>query len=311
MSPQLPARVVGGLTERSARDYLVQALARQLYSDFYLRGRAQPTRLEGRCSTTVRHRFTVSLAAAARSVDFVDDGWRVCAVNGDIVVVAKHGLELTVHSRELVGLEQAASDALVSLRIPSKMPRISPGFYTICGERPLRPSSSAPLLRLYWNLSPDGAPALIRATTERLNKAGIPFRLKVLNDPSAFSRCDAGVLYVEGSSSVRYEPGDLSGRFSWILLIHQDIARHLRPLTPVFTCRLATGLAAAQDPGGDESFGQHRCRLLADGFIGARDLGVHDQRGTVAVIRRRFAAEGVDLDAAHCLCAPNENLTGL
>ena len=190
------------------------------------------------------------------------------------------------------------------------MPRISPGFHTICGERPLRLKLFSPPIALVLKYTPEGAPALVRATTERLNEAEIPFRLKVLNDPSAFSRCDAGVLYVEGGSSLRYEPGDLSDRYSWILLVHQDIARHLRPLTPVFTCRLATGLAAAQDPGCDESFGQHRCRLLAEGFIEARDQGVHDKRGIVAVIRRRFAAEGVDLDAAHYLCVPSGNLTG-
>ena len=154
MSPRLPARVVGSLTERSARDYLVQALARQLYSDFYLRGRAEPTRLEGRCPTTVRHRFTASLAAAGRSADFVDDGWRVCAINGDTVVVVKHGLELTVRSRELVSLGQAAPDALVSLRIRSKMPRISPGFHTICGERPLRLKLFSPPIALVLEPQP-------------------------------------------------------------------------------------------------------------------------------------------------------------
>jgi HopA1 effector protein family len=51
--------------------------------------------------------------------------------------------------------------------------------------------------------------------------------------------------------------------------IYPLIAPFLKPGTPVFTKPLAPGIGLAEDPGQAESFGQHRCRLLADGMIGA------------------------------------------
>jgi hypothetical protein len=47
----------------------------------------------------------------------------------------------------------------------------------------------------------------------------------------------------------------------------------MRPGTPVFTKFLAPGLGLAEDPGQGDSFGQHRCRLLADAMILAYEQG--------------------------------------
>ena len=55
-----------------------------------------------------------------------------------------------------------------------------------------------PTLRFYWHLKPEAAVPLMAMATALLNEAAVPFRLKLLNDPGAYCRADAGVLYVQG-----------------------------------------------------------------------------------------------------------------
>jgi hypothetical protein len=87
-----------------------------------------------------------------------------------------------------------------------------------------------------------------------LNRASLPFRLKVSNDIGLFGRCDAGVIYVRKR--------DYAAVGDALLTIYQEIARHLKPKIPAFTKQLAPGVGLAEDPGLVESFGEHRCPLL-------------------------------------------------
>ena len=65
------------------------------------------------------------------------------------------------------------------------------------------------------------------------------------------------------------------------------------------TLPLAPGLAFAEDPGTGESFGTHRCLLLAEAALTAaeRDLQAPEER--LEVVRERFAEAGTTLDAPH------------
>ena len=51
------------------------------------------------------------------------------------------------------------------------------------------------------------------------------------------------------------------------------ISAELRNHVPMLTRRLAAGSAVAEDPGGGESFGTHRCALLAEGILRAHESG--------------------------------------
>jgi hypothetical protein len=291
MSPRLPPRITSALTARTARDYLVHTLALQLYSDFYLRGHAEAAQWPLPSMATTRHTFERSLSAANRGRGYRDDRWQVRGLDGDRAVVGQGGLELTVSRHELLetGGGEVAVGSRTALQMPKELLRIAPGFYTACGDAALVAEGPRPLLRLYWNLTAAGAAAFVAEATGQLNAAGVPFRLKVLHDPGTFSRCDAGVVYLHD------EPG-------WHALaraLHARLSHHLRPRTPVFTRPLAPGLAMAHDTGTSESFGQHRCRLLADALVAAHDLEVLAVPDVLAVVDRRFASEGVDLDAAY------------
>jgi lantibiotic modifying enzyme len=125
--------------------------------------------------------------------------------------------------------------------------------------------------------------------TPLLNKAEMPFRLKVLNDPSRFDRCDAGVLYLRRP--------DIATAAPLVEQIYRDVYDQLKPLTPAFTRPLAAGLGYADDPGGGRSFGAHRCHLLADAMIQAHETGARTITDRLDSVRRRFDQESVDLDA--------------
>ena len=65
---------------------------------------------------------------------------------------------------------------------------------------------------------------------------------------------------------------------------------------PVFTKTLAPGLGVAEDPGYTESFGQHRCRLLAEGLVRGHEQRIHNLEDRLRVVSDCFRAEGLDLD---------------
>lgn len=300
MSPRLPARVAQTLSPSAARDYLVHLLAAQLYSDFYRRGRAEPPRWSVRGAAASRREFEAALSAANCGRGFLDDGWRVRGSDERGLIVGKNGLELTIDGAKLTGTGTAAGvpavGKLVTMRLPKELFAISPGFYLVCGNRPVDPTRSRRVVRLYWNLRADGAVPFVAAATRLLNSADAAFRLKVLNDPSAFSRCDAAVIYLARDDYP--ELADLT------LALHAEVEGFLSPRTPVFTDKVAPGVGFAEDPGTTESFGEHRCRLLADALVRS-----HEQESVpLAAVEERFARDGIDLDAAHLSPDPATDL---
>jgi hypothetical protein len=144
------------------------------------------------------------------------------------------------------------------------------------------------VVRHYWHLSGDGAAALVGAATRALNRERLPFRLKVLNDPAAYVRCDAGVLY-----TARRDQGRVA---SLVAEVHAGVVGHLRPTTPALTKRLAHGLALAEGPPGGDSFGMHRCGLLADAFVRAFELGLATTPERLAVVERHLDEQGIEFD---------------
>ena len=77
--------------------------------------------------------------------------------------------------------------------------------------------------------------------------------------------------------------------------LYQAVSSHLRPTTPMFTKRLAPGLAVAEDPGDGRSFGQHRCELVAEGLSRAFQDDRTEFNDLVDSIASRFAEDGLIL----------------
>lgn len=288
-SGALPNRIRRALNAEISRSYLLFNLQNRLYRDFYCAGRAVATTSDGGAPAYGRTPFVQRLSLANSGRGGTQDGWDMRAHDGDGLLLAREGLVVRAAPSAIVGdAECRRGGAKVRLRSPKESLGVSPGFYMAFGDAALSPSVEGGLARLYFNLSPDGAVLLMGGISAELNGAGLPFRLKVLNNPAAFGRCDSVVLY--------FQRKDLRQVAACVAAIYPSIDRALSAAVPSFTKRLADGIGYAEDPGQGDSFGQHRCRLLAEGLIGAFESGRHAAADVLRAVEERFRAEGIDLD---------------
>jgi hypothetical protein len=288
-APRLSARTRQALTSQTARNYLLFQLETKLYGDFYCRGGATAQPLPQGSLVHGRTPFVAALSTANAGRGGWEPGWEVRAVAGDVVTLRRGGLTITAHTSVCDPGDDLAPGQVVALHIPKELLASSPGFYMAVGDTGSLDERAGPLVRFYWHLTAEAAVPFLAAATAALNGAGVPFRLKVDNDPGGYVRCDSGVLYVFKRDYERVA--------AVVRAVYPQVARGLRPATPVFTKRLAPGLGLAEDPGSKDSFGQHRCRLLGDGLIRAAEAGQRSLPARLAAIAARFAEDGISLDA--------------
>ena len=282
-SRPLPAPVRDELDAAERRRYLVACLREELYASFYCHGAPVPARWGEPQAIAADPWLLRALSDANGGNGGWEPGWRVARVEGDGAVVEAGRLRARVPVRECRG--SLGPGAAVSLAVPKELTALSPGFYTVVSDAATSPGA---VVRAYWSVTRDSAPALVRALTSRLNREQIPFRLKVADHPSRLDRCDAAVLYLPHAAFEALRPTlEAVGR-----------SLPLRPRVPAFTLELAPGVGLAEDDGAGESFGVRRCALLADGIVGAHERGL-GPAASVAAIAGRFAEDGVDLDAPY------------
>jgi hypothetical protein len=286
-SAALQSHVERGLSRSDARGYLAYALQHRLYADFYCLG--APGRASGRQSPNAMRGdpdLLEALSAANSGGGPWEGGWTLSAEGGDGAVVENGGLALAARPGEW---RRPDAGSGVEVRYPKELLRLSPGFYMALADTPLDPRAA--LLRLYWNLGAPGVVGFVRDATRLLNERALPSRLKVVNDPAMFERCDSAVLYVE-----RPRAADALRVAEELYSVAEP---HLQPTVPALTRALAPGLGLAEDPGGGQSFGMHRCGLIADGLLRARERGATSTERRVEAVVERLREEGIDPDAPH------------
>ncbi|MEA2126283.1 MAG: hypothetical protein QOI80_3065 [Solirubrobacteraceae bacterium] len=290
-SEPLPEHVERRIGADDARGYLVYSLESRLYSDFYCHGRAvAPAPPEPVDAVRGDAMLVEALSHSNAGRGCWEPGWLLRRRDGDELVVERGGLTLRATPDECRGLPSPdAVDVEIEVRYPKELLRASPGFYMALAERPFDDSEG--LVRLYWNLAPEGAVAFVSEATRLVGEAGFGARLKVANDPRLYDRCDAGVIYLPRAEALR--GGEL------VRSLHAAVAPMLRAPVPAFTKRVAAGVGLAEDPGGGQSFGQARCHVVAEALVGAYERGIGDHAGRVAAVRDRMLEEGLDPDAPY------------
>jgi hypothetical protein len=221
-----------------------------------------------------------------------ESGWMIQAIEADGTLVARRqrdGLLVWARPEEFRpanGVTGVGSAGRV--RVPKELREMLPGYYAAFGDADRSAdvgSRPVDLVRFYWHLTSDVARDWIRELTTRFNAAAVPFQVKVLNDPAAYLRADAAVLYVERK--------DLAPTMALLPALHRVTRDGLRTTTPMLTKRLAPGLSAADDPGDGRSFGQHRCQLIAEGLIRAAGSPASRFETRLKAVVDRFADEGL------------------
>lgn len=289
-SPLLLERVQRELAPKTARSYLVLMLQSEMYRNFYCTGGVMLARATGSVpaiASIERIEFLAALSQANRGHGHWEPGWALRDHYEGGLVAQRADLRLYLQNGEWRPPTSMADTQFISIRLPKEMLNISPNFLVVLGDNP--PIGGTPLVRLYWNVTPFAAIEFIRMVTPALNDMGIAFRLKVLSEPQLFDRCDALVLYIQKTDISRARPV-LSDAYA-------HISAELRPRTPIFTKPLAAGVGLAENPENGESFGWHRCGLLAEGIVRAHESAKRQVDDRVQSVIEVFGERGIKISA--------------
>jgi hypothetical protein len=277
-SPMMPGPSMGG-----SKDPLSNALQMQLYLHCYARrftGAIEPMLFADGGKD-----LTAELAQASASRERWEAGWEVMRIlpSGQ-VAVQRNGFNRVLWPGEYVAPDNMGGmpprGSFVSVYCRRQSTTVQPGFYFAFGETLTDQQDESNPVRFYWNIGADAITQLVREITGVLNRHQIPFRFKCQVRAGFYKRTDAAVLYM----AKRYY------RITAELLedIWQKLEPQLQPDTPLFCKRLGRGLGLAEDPGNGESFGSHRCRLLAEAICHAQALGKRSVEERLEEIEKHF-----------------------
>lgn len=274
---------------------LIRRLAQTLYHRFY-------------CSITVDEKADAigaphserefeagvqRLSRANAAVDKWDVGWSLYSMLSNGQIIARKGDEY----RALWGGQYVCAGSIgqpptVGTEIEIRQARESlsaqPGVYFAVGSPITDSQDDRDLVRLYWSVTYAGAPRLLAAITHRLAYFAVPFRYKTQVYPKAYDRTDSAVLFI-----TRRHFAIVS---ELIQEIHEQLRDELRNRVPPFTKWLAKGLALAEDPGTDDSFGMDRCKLVAEGLRRGYERSATTIDQKVDAIVEVFGERGLSLD---------------
>jgi HopA1 effector protein family len=260
-------------------------LAVALYADHY----SLLPAAEERPATETGAAFLAALQAANPVAPRHQDGWTVMRADvGGIWIVDAAQQPRFATLNEIVPLANAIAPGSPVRLVPQRDYVTAPaGHFVIFGRQGFDPQTGRQI-RFYWNLASAGAAGFLREIGARLERRRIPFQAKVPVDPARYARTDCGVLYLNDE--------DVEAVGDAVAATYQMLRDNLRPAVPLFTREIAPGLAFAESPPTRESFGMHRCGLIAEGLLWAEARGVRDPEARLAILRERLAVYGLDPD---------------
>lgn len=259
-----------------------------------------PLDLENNTIRGVDLGFYQQLHNSNSGVGYFDSGWSVIREESDGNLAVTNGV-LKLHIKPDEHLQPAEQSAtvgdLVAIRTPKN--RVQNGFYIAIGNvgsiRLDSSKASSMLVRVYFNLTPEGAVRVMRSLTRQLNEMAIPFRFKELYNPKDYGRHDSGVLY--------FDKGDYQVVERVVKSVYAEHKFYFQPEVPLFTMQLAPGLGLAEEPdqkfADQESFGMNRCQIVANGLLEAWHQGDNSPEGRMKAIFEQFYLLGIDLQRTH------------
>ncbi|MBW4688255.1 MAG: hypothetical protein KME40_25000 [Komarekiella atlantica HA4396-MV6] len=287
--------------------YYNGSLKRDLGSNAEVTNLALNQNLENNTLLGVDLAFYDRLHESNKSEGYWSYDWLVVEeVTNDTLAVQKNGL--TLHIERLLHLQPQAQSATVGKSVAIKMPKniVQNGFYMAIANAGTTPNHQN-IVRVYFNLTPEGAVAVMESLTTQLNALGISFSFKVLYNPSDYNRYDSGVLYF-GKSNYQLVHKVLER----VYVEHQS---YFDEPVPLFTKLLAPGLAIAEEPnqkfGDQESFGTNRCQVIANGLLDAWQQGNNTPAGRMASILQHFSLRDIALQRPYLNANSDDIYTSL
>ncbi|CEJ45116.1 T3SS effector HopA1 family protein [Umezakia ovalisporum] len=205
--------------------------------------------------------------------------------------LAVHKGGLTVHIDRHIHLPPQDNAVNVGNVVAIKLPKnvVQNGFYMAVGNAAAHGDQQ--IVRIYFNLSPDGAVAVMDGLTTQLNAVPIAFTFKALYNPSDYGRCDSAVLYFDKHNYEAVRPV--------IERVYTENKSHFGQSVPLFTKLLAPGLALAEEPNSKfterESFGMNRCQIIANALLDAWQQHNDTPAGRLESILKHFSMLEIEL----------------
>jgi hypothetical protein len=229
-------------------------LAEVLYASLHCR---QPGARAVSADWAGKRELVQRLSGANAGTDIWQWGWVIRGFEADGRIVAeRHGIRFWMSRNDFRPPKvppQIGDSGWV--KVPKECWNLLPGFYLALGEAGDADGDGYDRLRIYWHLRLSGAVPLMESLTTTLNRARVPFALKLLADPNFYPRSDSAVLYVSPCAYQQIIPL-LAG-------VYREVRPWLKRSVSVFVKPIAPGLGLAEDPADSASFGQHRSMLLA------------------------------------------------
>jgi HopA1 effector protein family len=231
---------------------------------------------------------------------YFEPGWLILQQETDgSLAVNRNGLRL--HIQRYKHLQPSQQEAVVGDVIAVKMPKnlVQNGFYMAVGDAGLYRHNNLhnqqAIVRIYLNLTPDGAVKVMGGLTKYLNQVEIPFQFKVLYQPKHYKRYDSGVLYLDKI--------DYNAVRTILHEVYLENKAHFKSEIPLFTLQLAPGLGLAEEPNQkfaeQESFGMNRCQIIANGLLETWYQGDDSPPRRIKAILEHFSRLGIDLERVH------------
>ncbi|MBX9254728.1 hypothetical protein H1Q63_12340 [Desmonostoc muscorum CCALA 125] len=234
--------------------------------------------------------FYERLHESNRGEGYLSNDWLVIKEEtDDVLMVYKNALKL--HIQRNIHLQPAERNVTVGNSVAIRMPKnlVQNGFYMAIGNAASHQNKN--IVRVYFNLTPEGAVAVMDSLTTQLNSIDVPFSFKALYNPSDYGRCDSAVLYFDKNKYEAVHPV-----LERVYLEHQS---YFQEEVPLFTKLIAPGLAIAEEPDDKfsdrESFGTHRCQIIANGLLESWLQGNDTPAKRITAVLQHFSLHKVEL----------------
>lgn len=223
-----------------------------------------------------------------------EKGWKVLKVSSaGRVVASREKEERMLYSGDYISLLKPGLLPVPGTEIEVVSRRDStedqPGFWIAYSSTWFQISES--IIRIYWNINPEGAIHLTKLISEKLSDY-IPHSFKLPIEEIGYQRVDTAVLYIEANDFMKLKP--------MIKLIYTAMIPFLHSEVPGFTKMLEPGVGLAEDPmDKSESFGLNRCRLIAEGYQLARKNYSNDLSAIKPIIKNYLERQGISLTSPY------------
>jgi hypothetical protein len=232
-----------------------------------------------------------ALRAAHMGGERWEDGWKVAEAGRDgHLHVDRDGERRLLDRWDYLDLSRPGVVPGVGATVlaPARRDRADGGWWYTHHARWRLDAPEGELVRIYWSIGPVEVPLLVHRLSAVLLDLETTWMLKCALAPAAYHRADAAVLFVSR--------GALESLADMVDSAAADLSGVLRDTTPPLTLRAARGVAVADDPGTDLSFGEHRCRLIAEGLLAAPDADA-----LLDAVAARFRSAGIPPDRPYAV----------